>query len=119
MATGTPRRAAKLLNGRSMGKIIMAQPSPLSAPCAANEVALRPSSAQGESFLIVNGSDLRKASVAMMGVRSWRSTGLPLVRASHGPGATPNEGRRFKTTSNEGRRSCSAETRCLKMTHQM
>ena len=32
-----------------------------------------------------NGWDLRRASVAVISARSWRSTGLPLVRASHGP----------------------------------
>jgi hypothetical protein len=40
---------------------------------------------RAESFVIVSGSDLRKASVAVMSVRSCRWTGLPLVRASHGP----------------------------------
>jgi len=40
---------------------------------------------RAESLVIVNGSDLRMASVAVMSVRSWRSTGLRLVRASHGP----------------------------------
>jgi len=59
---------------------------PLSAPCAADEVAAATEAgSRAESFVIVNGSDLRKASVAVMSVRSWRSTGLRLVWASHGP----------------------------------
>jgi hypothetical protein len=64
----------------------MAQPSPLSAPCAVGEVAAATEAGtRVESFVIVNGSDLRTASVAAMSVRSCRSTGLPLVRASHRP----------------------------------
>jgi hypothetical protein len=60
----------------------MAQPFPLSAPCAADEVAATTEAgSRAESFVIVSGSDLRKASVAVMSVM----TGLPLVRASHGP----------------------------------
>jgi hypothetical protein len=65
---------------------LMAQPSPFSAPCAVGEVAAATEAGtRVESFVIVNGSDLRTASVAAMSVRSCRSTGLPLVRASHRP----------------------------------
>jgi len=64
----------------------MSPPSPLSGLCTANEVAVvMEAGPEAESFVIVNGSDLRKASVAVMSVRSLRSTGLRLVWASHGP----------------------------------
>jgi hypothetical protein len=64
----------------------MAHPSPLSAPCAADESAAATEAGSGaESFMIVNGSDLRKASLAVMSVRSWRSTGQPLLGGSYQP----------------------------------
>ena len=45
----------------------MAQPFPLSAPCAADEVAATTEAgSRAESFVIVSGSDLRKASVAVI-----------------------------------------------------
>jgi hypothetical protein len=69
-----------------MGKIIMSHPSPLSAPCAAGEVAIAAEAgSRAESCVIVNGSDLQKASVAGMSARSWPSSGLCLARASQGP----------------------------------
>jgi hypothetical protein len=59
----------------SEAKIIMAQPSPLSALCTANEVAVAiEAGSRAESFVIVNGSDLRTASVAVVSTRSCRST---------------------------------------------
>jgi hypothetical protein len=77
-----------------MGKIIMAQPSPTLAPCAADKIAAAVEASSGaESSVIVNGSHLRKASVPVMGATSRRSTRLPQVRASHGP-EDSNEGRR-------------------------
>ena len=54
----------------------MAQPFPLSAPCAADEVAATTEAgSRAESFVIVSGSDLCKASVAVTSVM----TGLPLT----------------------------------------
>src|SRR4029077_18515515 len=59
-------------------------PKPLSARAAGVVAAAMEAGSRAESFVIVNGSDLRRASVAVMSARSWRSTGLPLVRASQG-----------------------------------
>jgi hypothetical protein len=65
---------------------IIAQPSPLSAPGAADEVAAAmEAGSRAKSFVIVNGTDRSTSAAAVMSVRSWRSTGLPWVRASHGP----------------------------------
>jgi hypothetical protein len=87
----------------------MSPPSPLSALCIANEVvpAIEAGS-RAESFVMASGSDLRTASVAVMSLRSWRSTGLPLVTASRGADD-------FKLGTPE----LSAETRCLKMIDRM
>jgi hypothetical protein len=58
-----------------MAKIIMAQPSPLSTPCADDEIAVATEPAsRAESVVIVSRSDLRTASVAVMSTRSCRST---------------------------------------------
>ena len=76
-------------------EIIIAHPSPLSAPFAAYAVAVATEAAsKAESLVIVTGSDLRAAFPATMIVRSCRSSGLASVRAS------PSQ-----TTSNEGGRS--------------
>jgi hypothetical protein len=53
--------------------IHMAQPSPSQRR-----------SPQWWSFAIVNGSDLDTASVAVMSVRSWGATALPLLSTSPG-----------------------------------
>jgi hypothetical protein len=61
----------------------MAHPSPLSAPFAAYAVAAATEAAsKSESLVIVIGSDLRTAFPAMMNVKSCRSSGLALERAS-------------------------------------
>jgi hypothetical protein len=55
----------------------MAPPSPLSAPCTADQVAAATKAgSRAESFVIVNGSDQRRPFVAGMSARSWLSTGL-------------------------------------------
>ena len=78
-----------------LGQIIMSPPSPLSALCTANEVAVvMEAGPRAESFVIVNGSDQRKSSTAVRCLRPWRSTGRFWPRRVMGP-----------TTSNEGRRS--------------
>jgi hypothetical protein len=76
-------------------EIIIAHPSPLSAPFAAyaRTVATEAAS-KAESLVIVTGSDLRTAFPATMSVKSCRSTGLALERTS------PRQ-----TTSNEGGRT--------------
>jgi hypothetical protein len=61
----------------------MAHPSPLSAAFAAYAVAAATEAAsKAESLVIATGSDLRTAFLATMGVKSCRSSGLALQRAS-------------------------------------
>jgi hypothetical protein len=64
----------RFLQKEEFGKIIMAQPSPLSALCTANEVAVAMEAGPGvESFLNAKGWFRRKSSAAMSCFESSRS----------------------------------------------
>ena len=66
---------SQLHQSGGLGKIIMSSPSPLSALCAADEVAVpMEASSRAESFVNANGSDWSKSSAAVECLRPWRLT---------------------------------------------
>ena len=77
--------AAKYIDKQRIGSTDDCTPSPLSALCTANEVAVViEAGPEAESFVNANGSDRTKSSGAVECFRTWRWTGrFPPFGAVH------------------------------------